>query len=74
MTAGACRARDQIDGIIIVELVDLQPAFAGRQFPAEPVNENALSVMMHLEQRIGEREPVLGQDDVDHRVIMPIAR
>jgi len=73
MTASARRARDQIDGIIIVELVHLQPAFARREFPAEPVNENALSIMVHLEQRIGEREPVLGQDDVDHRMIMPIS-
>jgi hypothetical protein len=60
------RPGEQVDGIIIVELIDLQPAPLRRQAPSEPINENLLSVMMHLHERRGEAEATFRKYQIDH--------
>jgi hypothetical protein len=63
---GASSSRNQIDGIFVVELVNLKPALARRKIPAKPVDKHTLPIMVHLQQSACKSEPVLRQDDIDH--------
>jgi cytochrome P450 len=56
--------------MLVVELVDFEPAAGRRKIPAKPVDEDAFAVVMHLHQRIREREPVFREDQIDHLRMM----
>ena len=60
------RSGEQIDRIIVVELIDLQPATLCRQTPSEPIYENLLPVMVHLHERRGEAEAAFRKYQINH--------
>jgi len=61
--------RDQVDGVSIVELVDLIQAIDDRDVPAEEIDEQSLTIGEHgLEQRLVLRRQMI-VDNVDHEVL-----
>ena len=49
MVAGG-RAGQEVDGVFIVKVVNLEPAVWRRQVPLQCVDENAFPVVVHLHQ------------------------
>jgi hypothetical protein len=68
VTAGA-RQCEQIHCLVIVELIDLQPATLCRQAPSEAIDEDSLPVMVHFHQRPGKCPARLRKNQIDHLAI-----
>src|SRR5205085_3601344 len=58
-------AGDQVYGVLIVELVDLEPASRRPELPAQAVDEDFLTVVVHLDEVTAEAHPRAGIDDPD---------
>jgi hypothetical protein len=60
------RSGEQVDRIIIIELIDLEPATLSRQTPSEPIYEHLLPVMVHLHERRGKAEATFRKNQINH--------
>ncbi len=60
------RSGEQVDRIIVIELIDLQPATLCRQTPSEPIYEYLLPVMVHLHERRCETEAAFRKNQINH--------